>query len=125
MHGKMMRVASVERINPPITARPKGAVWSISAVLAHNFLSLVLAFVIGGLREIGEPSRKAMIVDLGVPQLRARSVGLYYLIRSLSITPASAIGGLLWKIRPEVPFLVAGTIGIGGTMLFAASVEER
>lgn len=101
------------------------ALYPISVVLAHNFFLLVLAFVIGGLREIGEPSRKAMIVDFGVPQLRARTVGLYYLIRSLSITPASAIGGLLWKIRPEVPFLVAGTIGIGGTMLFAATVEER
>jgi MFS family permease len=101
------------------------ALYPISVILAHNFWLLVLAFVIGGLREIGEPSRKAMIVDLGVPQLRARSVGLYYLIRSLSITPASAIGGLLWKIRPEVPFLVAGIIGVGGTILFAATVEER
>lgn len=101
------------------------ALYPISVVFARNFLSLVLAFVIGGLREIGEPSRKAMIVDFGVPQLRARTVGLYYLIRSLSITPASAIGGLLWKIRPEVPFLVAGLIGVGGTILFTATVEER
>ncbi len=81
------------------------ALYPISVILAHDFVSLILAFVIGGLREIGEPSRKAMIVDIGVPHLRARTVGLYYLIRSLSITPASAIGGLLWKIRPQVPFL--------------------
>ena len=33
----------------------------------------VLAFVIGGLREIGEPARKALIVDLAEPHLRARS----------------------------------------------------
>ena len=66
-----------------------------------------------------------MIVDFAVPNLRARTVGLYYLIRSLSITPSSAIGGLLWKIRPEVPFLVAGAIGIGGMILFAATVEDR
>jgi MFS family permease len=100
------------------------ALYPISIILAHEFRFLVLAFVIGGLREIGEPSRKAMIVDFGAPHLRARSVGLYYLIRSLSITPASAIGGLLWKIRPNVPFLVAGIIGIAGTILFAATVEE-
>jgi MFS family permease len=101
------------------------ALYPISVVLAHSFASLVLAFVIGGLRETGEPSRKAMIVDFGEPHLRARTVGLYYLVRSLSITPASAIGGLLWRIRPEVPFLIAGLIGVGGTILFAATVVDE
>jgi MFS family permease len=101
------------------------ALFPIAVVVASNFAWLVGAFVIGGLREIGEPSRKAMIVDLAEPQLRARTVGLYYLIRSFSITPASAIGGLLWKIRPQVPFFTAGIIGIIGTILFAATVEEK
>ncbi len=101
------------------------ALYPIAVVLAHSFLGLVLAFVVGGLREIGEPSRKAMIVDLATHQLRARTVGLYYLVRSLSITPASAIGGLLWKIYPQVPFLTAGAIGLIGTFLFAATVEEK
>ena len=85
----------------------------------------MLAFVIGGLREIGEPARKAMIVDLAKDNLRARSIGLYYLIRSLSITPAALIGGLLWKIAPDVPFITAGIIGILGTLVFAATVEEH
>ncbi len=57
--------------------------------------------------------------------MRARSVGLYYLIRSLSITPAAAIGGLLWNIEPEVPFIVAGLIGVLGTVVFVATVEEK
>lgn len=101
------------------------ALFPIAVVVASNFAWLVGAFVIGGLREIGEPSRKAMIVDLAEPQLRARTVGLYYLVRSFSITPASAIGGLLWKIRPQFPFFTAGIIGIIGTILFAATVEEK
>src|SRR6266853_916369 len=70
------------------------ALYPVAVILAHNFGGLVLAFIVGGLREIGEPSRKAMIVDFAEPQLRARTVGLYYLVRSLSITSASAIGGL-------------------------------
>jgi MFS family permease len=57
--------------------------------------------------------------------VRARSVGLYYLVRSLSITPAALVGGLLWSIAPEVPFIVAGVIGLIGTFVFAATVEER
>jgi MFS family permease len=101
------------------------ALFPVSVILAHSFKGLVLAFTVGGLREIGEPSRKAMIVDLAEPGLRARTVGLYYLVRSFSITPASVIGGLLWKIRPQVPFVTAGIIGIIGTVLFAISVKER
>lgn len=81
--------------------------------------------MIGGLREIGEPARKAMIVDFAAENVRARSVGLYYLVRSLAITPAAAIGGLLWTITPQVPFVTAGFIGLVGTVVFVASVEER
>jgi MFS family permease len=101
------------------------ALFPLAIVLASNFAMLMLAFVVGGLREIGEPSRKAMIVDFAREDVRARSVGLYYLIRSLSITPAAAIGGLLWKLTPEVPFVTAALIGMLGTIVFAATVEER
>jgi MFS family permease len=101
------------------------ALFPVAVVLSKGFASLVFAFIIGGLREIGEPSRKAMIVDFAEAHLRARSVGLYYLVRSLSITPAAAIGGLLWKIAPQVPFITAGVIGLIGTIVFAATVEER
>ena len=96
-----------------------------AVIVAHNFAGLLGAFVIGGLREIGEPARKALILDLGPDRARARGVGLYYLFRSLAITPAALTGGLLWKISPEVPFLLAGAIGLIGTALFAATVEER
>jgi MFS family permease len=101
------------------------ALFPIAIVVATNFLFLLAAFVIGGLREIGEPARKAMIVDLSEDKIRGRSVGLYYLVRSLSITPAAAIGGLLWKIDPKVPFVTAGVIGLVGTLVFATTVEER
>jgi MFS family permease len=101
------------------------AFFPVAVALAPDFRWLVGAFIIGGLREIGEPSRKAMIVDRAEHNLRARTVGLYYLVRSLSITPASAIGGLLWRISPRVPFITSGIVGIVGTFLFAAMVEEK
>ena len=100
------------------------ALYPLSIIAVHNFAGLVIAFIIGGLREIGEPARKAMIVDSAQPQLRARSVGLYYLLRSLAITPAAAIGGLLWKITPQTPFIMAGIFGIAGTFIFIATVRE-
>ena len=101
------------------------ALFPLAIIAASSFVLVVLAFVIGGLREIGEPARKAMIVDFAADTVRARSVGLYYLIRSLSITPAALIGGLLWSFAPEVPFIVAGVIGLIGTFVFAITVEEK
>jgi MFS family permease len=101
------------------------ALFPLAVVLSSGFATLVIAFVIGGLREIGEPSRKAMIVDLAEPSLRARTVGLYYLIRSLTITPAAAVGGLLWKVAPPTPFVLAFLIGVAGTVVFTLTVEEK
>jgi MFS family permease len=101
------------------------ALFPVAVVLAHSFLALIGAFVVGGLREIGEPARKAMIIDLAETHLRARTVGLYYLVRSLTITPAAIIGGLLWQLSPELPFWTAGVVGLAGTILFIATVEER
>ena len=101
------------------------ALYPLAIISAHDFTGLVIAFIIGGLREIGEPARKAMILDFAEPQVRARSVGLYYLMRSLAITPAAAIGGLLWKITPQTPFVLAGAFGITGTFIFIATVRDK
>lgn len=98
------------------------SLFPVAVALSASFGWLVLAFVVGGLRELGEPARKALIVDLARPSLRARSVGLYYLIRSLAITPAAFVGGLLWKVAPTLPFYVAAGIGLLGTAAFAVTV---
>jgi len=97
----------------------------VAVVAAHSFMGLVLAFVIGGLREIGEPARKALILEFVRPDVRARGVGLYYLIRSVVIAPAATIGGLLWTTEPALPFMLAGGIGLVGTALFALTVDEQ
>jgi MFS family permease len=101
------------------------AAFPVAVVLAHDFTTLLVAFVVGGLRETGEPARKAMIVDLVSPRLRARSVGLYYLVRCVAIAPAAFVGGLLWSIAPGLPFWLAGMIGLVGVVLFAVTVDEQ
>ena len=101
------------------------ALFPLAVVNAHSFAALVGAFVVGGLREIGEPSRKALIVDFAEASIRARVVGLYYLVRSVAIAPAAFIGAMLWQQRPSAPFLVASGIGIAGTALFALTVREE
>ena len=101
------------------TLFPLAIVWSTS------FGWLLAAFVVGGLREMGEPARKALIVDLAEPEVRARVVGLYYLGRSVAIAPAALIGGLLWRISPALPFYVAAVAGAIGVLLFMLTVREE
>ncbi len=94
------------------------SLFPLAVVFSTTFLTAAFAFVIGGLREIGEPARKALIVDLAEPALRARTVGLYYLIRSVAIAPAALIGGLLWEHAASLPFFVACAFGLIGTAVF-------
>jgi MFS family permease len=98
------------------------ALFPLTVIAASGFAGLVLAFIMGGLRETGEPARKAVNVDLADPRRRGRTTGLYYLMRSLAITPAAFIGGVLWDVRPELPFIVAGAFGLLGALVFAVTV---
>jgi len=70
-------------------------------------------------------ARKALILDLVRSDVRARGVGLYYLLRSLAIAPAATVGGLFWKVSPATPFLIAAVIGAVGVLLFTLTVDER
>jgi MFS family permease len=101
------------------------ALFPVAVVVARGFPAMALAFVVGGLRELGEPARKALIVDLVVPAVRARSVGVYYLVRSVAIAPAAFVGGLLWGVSPALPFWIAAAIGLAGVLVFTTTVEER
>jgi hypothetical protein len=80
---------------------------------------LTFAFVAMGLREIGEPPRKAMIVDLARADRRSVDVGAYYLVRGLAVFPASLVGGALWKIAPSMTFYAAAAICAVGALAFA------
>lgn len=88
----------------------------LAVVASRSFGALAAAFAVGGLREIGEPARKALIVDLADPAARGRTVGTYYAIRGFAVAGAAALGGVLWTIRPEWTFLAAGVLGAAGTL---------
>lgn len=85
--------------------------------------ALIAAFVVGGLKEIGEPVRKAFIVDEVAPEAKARAVGAYYTVRNLVIVPAGGVGGVLWGIAPGLPLLAAGGVGFLGVAAFVALVR--
>ncbi len=86
---------------------------------ARSFWALVLAFVVRGLKEFGEPTRKALILDLCPPEHQAAMFGLYYLIRDLIVSVAAFGGAFLWGVSPLTNFLVAAAFGAAGTVWFA------
>jgi MFS family permease len=79
---------------------------------------IVLAFGLAGLREIGEPARKALIADLATMEIRGRVVGMYYLIVGLVVFPASLVGGWLWALNPQGPFYAAFGLGTAGFLVY-------
>ncbi|NTU61234.1 MAG: MFS transporter [Caldiserica bacterium] len=87
-------------------------------IFSKNFTLLVLAFILRGLKEFGEPSRKAMIMDLAPEDKKAAMFGLYYLLRDTIVSVAAFGGGLLWMISPQVNLITAFGIGIIGTIYF-------
>ncbi len=93
---------------------------------ALGAVGLGLAFVVGGLREIGEPARKAMITDLVPSDVRTQAIGLYWSARSVAVMWASPVGAVLWILGerfqkgagPMVTFGAAGLVGLVGVVLF-------
>lgn len=96
------------------------ALFPLVLATATSLAWVTAAFVIAGLREVGEPARKALIVDLAHATARGRAVGMYYLVRGLVVFPASLVGGWLWTINAQLPFYVAFGVGVIAALTYAA-----
>jgi len=88
-------------------------------IFCQSFLWLIPAFVLRGLKEFGEPTRKALILDLAPENCKAGMYGLYYLIRDICVSVAAFGGAFLWLISPTTNFMVAFLFGVIGTIGFA------
>ena len=95
------------------------ALFPLAVRLATTYPALLAAFCLGGLKEIGEPARKSLIVDLAPDDRRARVVGVYYGIRNLVVVPAGIAGGILWQHAPAWPLESAFLVSAIGTVVFS------
>jgi MFS family permease len=85
-----------------------GGTWGLAAV-----------FVIGGLREIGEPARKAMVTELAPASFRTQAIGVYWAARHAGVILAPLAGGLLWLYAgPEAMLWTAAILGFVGALWF-------
>ena len=104
---------------------------------------MVIAFVVRGMKEFGEPTRKALIMDLAPEDKKASTFGVYYLLRDIVVSLAAFGGAFLWDASaaaklfdllgggyqllpwvesvasPQVNLLAAFTFGLAGTLYFA------
>lgn len=88
-------------------------------LISQSFSWLVVAFILRGLKEFGEPTRKSLIMDLAPDGCKAGMFGLYYLIRDAVVSLAGLGGAFLWYINPQTNLMMAFIFGISGTLWFA------
>ncbi len=94
-------------------------IFPLVLLFSHSFWAFVIAFVVRGLKEFGEPTRKALIMDLAPEDAKARTFGAYYLVRDVVVSIAALCSAFLWNISPAANFLTAFAFGLLGTALFA------
>ena len=91
----------------------------LALLFCRSFASFALAFVLRGLKEFGEPTRKALIMDLAPEGAKASTFGTYYLFRDVAVSAAALSSATLWNVSPAANFLAAFGFGLAGTILFA------
>jgi MFS family permease len=91
----------------------------LALLASQSYAGLIVAFIIRGLKEFGEPTRKALIMDLAPEDKKAGMFGMYYLVRDVIVSFAAFGGAWLWVKSPQTNFLVAAAFGVAGTLYFA------
>jgi MFS family permease len=90
----------------------------------HSFGALVFAFIVRGLKEFGEPTRKALIMHLAPDHRKAAAFGAYYLCRDTIVCLSAFAGAFLWKAGPKANFMTAFAFGVAGAIWFASKGRD-
>jgi MFS family permease len=96
----------------------------ICLLLSRSFSALVIAFMIRGFKELGDTSRKALIIGYCEPQRCGQMVGTYYLVRDLIVSVGAILGAYLWNLGPALNFLGAAALGIAGTIFYVKTIRQ-
>jgi MFS family permease len=87
--------------------------------------TLAIAFAVRGLKEFGEPARKALILTYAAEGAKGRAVGAYYLIRDTVVSLAAFPGAVLWNMGPQYNFWAAAAVGACGTVLYVVTLRRQ
>ena len=95
------------------------ALFPLLLFFSRSFAMLIVAFVLRGLKEFGEPTRKALILQLAPKDRKATSYGAYYLFRDSIVALAAFAGAFLWTLNPAINLISAFAFGMAGAIWFA------
>lgn len=90
-------------------------IFPLLLMFSRSFPALMLAFVVRGMKEFGEPTRKALIMDLAPEGRKAGTFGVYYLVRDVIVSLAAFGGALLWDASTATTLFDA--LGFGHSLL--------
>jgi len=93
-------------------------------LFSRSLETLILAFILRGMKEFGEPTRKALILDLSPENRKAGMFGTYYLVRDVVVSAAAFGGAFLWQISPATNLLTAFGFGLVGTFHFLSRGKD-
>jgi MFS family permease len=100
------------------------ALFPLVLFFSRTYGALVVAFIIRGLKEFGEPTRKALILELAPEQRKSESFGVYYLFRDSLVAVGAFAGAFLWKIGPAANLLFAFMFGVAGAAWFGLAANR-
>jgi MFS family permease len=90
-------------------------IFPLVLLFSRSFWLMAGAFVIRGLKEFGEPTRKALIMDLAPEDKKAGVFGMYYLLRDVVVSVAAFGGAFLWDASTAA--WLFDTLGFGHSLL--------
>ncbi len=99
----------------------------LSFVLFHNFVSIIITFILFGLHKAAfEPVQKTLVCELAPVDYRASCLGGVQMVVGFCALPASFIAGLLWdKIGVIAPFYISSILTIIAIILLLFVKENR
>lgn len=100
-------------------------IFPLVLLCAKSFAVLVIAFIIRGFKEFGEPARKSQIMEFAPEGKKALYFGTFYFYRDIFVTLGVILGGALWVIKPELNLLTAALFGLASCLVYGIFGERK
>lgn len=100
-------------------------IFPLVLLCAKSFAVLVIAFIIRGFKEFGEPARKSQIMEFAPEGKKALYFGAFYFYRDIFVTVGVILGGALWIIKPELNLVTAAFFGLASCLVYGIFGERK
>jgi MFS family permease len=100
-----------------LTLFSAAAITPLLYIASTSFYHLALVQIFAGLLGIGLSSIDAYTADYTPKKIRGRSIGTANSLFTISMIPGPLVGGILFSIFPQAPFIVSAFVGFVSIIL--------